>query len=66
MTNGTPTAPQPALHTVEVGRGLVGQVVDRAGHRERVLGLPREPSFDTSRPFNEVVRNAKNWNGKVG
>jgi hypothetical protein len=30
-----------------------------------VLGLPREPSFDTDRPFNEVVRNAANWTGKV-
>jgi alkylation response protein AidB-like acyl-CoA dehydrogenase len=26
---------------------------------ERVLDLPREPSFDTDRPFNEVLRNAK-------
>ncbi|HXY92884.1 MAG TPA: acyl-CoA dehydrogenase family protein [Acidimicrobiia bacterium] len=33
---------------------------------ERVLGLPREPSFDTDKPFNEVVRNAANWTGKVG
>jgi alkylation response protein AidB-like acyl-CoA dehydrogenase len=32
---------------------------------ERVLGLPREPSFDTDRPFNEVVRNAAGWTGKV-
>ena len=26
-----PDSAQPALHTVEMGRGLVGQVVDRAG-----------------------------------
>ena len=26
---------------------------------ERVLGLPREPSFDIDRPFNEVLRNAR-------
>jgi alkylation response protein AidB-like acyl-CoA dehydrogenase len=32
---------------------------------ERVLGLPREPSFDTDKPFSEVVRNAANWTGKV-
>jgi alkylation response protein AidB-like acyl-CoA dehydrogenase len=24
---------------------------------ERLLGLPREPSFDRDRPFNEVLRN---------
>jgi alkylation response protein AidB-like acyl-CoA dehydrogenase len=28
---------------------------------ERVLGLPREPSFDTKKPFVEVIRDAKNW-----
>ncbi len=33
---------------------------------ERVLGLPREPSFDTNKPFNEVLRNARHWNGQVG
>jgi len=32
---------------------------------ERVLGLPREPSFDTVKPFREVVRDARNWSGKV-
>ena len=32
---------------------------------ERVLGLPREPSFDRSKPFREVVRDARNWSGKV-
>jgi alkylation response protein AidB-like acyl-CoA dehydrogenase len=26
---------------------------------EKALGFPREPSFDTDRPFNEVLRNAK-------
>lgn len=32
---------------------------------ERVLGLPREPSFDSSKPFRQVVRDAQNWSGKV-
>ncbi len=37
----------------------------RNGIGERALGLPREPSFDTNKPFNEVLRDAKNWSGKV-
>jgi alkylation response protein AidB-like acyl-CoA dehydrogenase len=28
---------------------------------ERVLGLPREPSFDTKKPFREVLRDAADW-----
>jgi alkylation response protein AidB-like acyl-CoA dehydrogenase len=39
--------------------------VQRNGIGERALGLPREPSFDTDRPFNEVIRNARHWSGKV-
>lgn len=33
---------------------------------ERVLRLPREPSFDSNKPFNEVIRDSRNWNGQVG
>ena len=33
---------------------------------ERVLGLPREPSFDSNKPFAEVIRDARNWSGQVG
>ncbi len=33
---------------------------------ERVLGLPREPSFDSRKPFREVLRDAQNWSGRIG
>jgi alkylation response protein AidB-like acyl-CoA dehydrogenase len=32
---------------------------------ERVLGLPREPSFDTKKPFRQVLRDANNWTGSL-
>jgi len=39
--------------------------MQRNGIGERALGLPREPSFDTTKPFNEVLRNARNWSGQI-
>jgi alkylation response protein AidB-like acyl-CoA dehydrogenase len=31
---------------------------------ERLLGLPREPSFDTDKPFSQVLRAANDWSKK--
>jgi hypothetical protein len=28
---------------------------------ERILGLPREPTVDSEKPFRDVLRDAKKW-----
>ena len=35
--------------------------MQRNGIAERVLGMPREPSYDTKKPFKEVLREAAKW-----
>jgi alkylation response protein AidB-like acyl-CoA dehydrogenase len=32
---------------------------------EQVLGLPREPSWERDKPFDQVLRDAQHWDGKV-
>jgi alkylation response protein AidB-like acyl-CoA dehydrogenase len=39
--------------------------MQRNGISEQVLGLPREPSWDRDKPFDQVLRDAQNWDGRV-
>jgi alkylation response protein AidB-like acyl-CoA dehydrogenase len=32
---------------------------------EHVLGLPREPSYDRDKPFDQVLRDAQRWDGSI-
>ncbi len=32
---------------------------------EQVLGLPREPSFERDKPFDQVLRDAAQWDGRI-
>ena len=39
--------------------------MQRNGISEQVLGLPREPSFERDKPFDQVLRDAEHWDGHI-
>jgi alkylation response protein AidB-like acyl-CoA dehydrogenase len=39
--------------------------MQRNGISEQVLGLPREPSFERDKPFDQVLRDAAHWDGRI-
>ena len=40
--------------------------MQRNGIGERILGLPKEPSFDSNKAFSDVIRDARTWTGRIG
>ena len=39
--------------------------MQRNGISEQVLGLPREPSFERDKPFDQVLRDSQHWDGRI-
>ncbi len=66
--DGSAIARQPMLDYLECRVQSIAagtNEMQRNGIGERILGLPREPSFDTTKPFNDVLRQSREWSGKV-